>query len=130
MAEYIAGLDMSAFVLDYDHNAPGHEYLEETHFRFYETIRKVQPELPIILVSKPDFHVMDNGENMRRAVIMETFAKARRNGDTKIYFVDGNSFYTENDPADYSVDGCHPTDRGFAEMAKHIGKTLSLALGL
>lgn len=130
IADYISGLDMSAFVLDYDHNAPGHEHLEKTHYNFYKTIRKAQPDLPIILVSKPDFHVMDNGENMRRAVIMETFAKARRNGDTKIYFVDGNSFYTDCDPADYSVDGCHPTDRGFAEMAKHIGKTLALALGI
>ena len=42
----------------------------------------------------------------------------------------GNSFNTDCDPADYSVDGCHPTDSGFAEMAKHIGKTLALALGI
>ncbi len=130
IAKYISCLDMSAFVLDYDHNAPGPDYLADTHFQFYETIRESKPHLPIILVSKPDFHVLSNEENLRRAVIMETFIKARRNGDNMVYFVDGNSFYTDSDPADYSVDGCHPTDRGFAEMAKHIGKTLSLALSL
>ncbi len=29
MIEYIASLDMSAFVLDYDHNAPDADYLKK-----------------------------------------------------------------------------------------------------
>ena len=40
MAEYIAGLRMCAFVCDYDHNAPDADYLEKTHYRFYEIIRE------------------------------------------------------------------------------------------
>ena len=38
-AEYIASLDMSAFVYDYDHNAPSVEHLQNTHEKFYNIIR-------------------------------------------------------------------------------------------
>ena len=40
MAEYIASLDMSAFVYDYDYNAPTTEHYEATHDRFYRIISK------------------------------------------------------------------------------------------
>jgi hypothetical protein len=39
MAEYIATLDMSVFVMDYDYNAPNPEHLEATHYPFYKIIR-------------------------------------------------------------------------------------------
>ena len=35
MSEYICGLDMKAFVYDYDHNAPSTEYLQKTHERMF-----------------------------------------------------------------------------------------------
>lgn len=55
MAEYIAGLEMSVLIMDYDHNAPTAEHLEATHERFFQEIRRRQPELPILLLSRPDF---------------------------------------------------------------------------
>ena len=128
VADYISTLDMSGFVLDYDYNAPDHEFLNETHYNFYETVRKANPNLPIILVSKPDFY-MDYTSNMRRAVIMKTFSTARFNGDNNIYYVDGASFFTEDYVGDYTVDTVHPTDRGFGQMAKNIGLNLARVLG-
>lgn len=39
MAEYLAGLRASVFVMDYDHNAPDAAYLKETHERLYRIYR-------------------------------------------------------------------------------------------
>ena len=40
IVDYLATLEMSAFVLDYDHNAPTLEHLKNTHHRLYEKIRE------------------------------------------------------------------------------------------
>ena len=55
MARHIAGLKMSAFILDYDHNAPSVDHLLRTHESFFRIVCEAQPQLPIVLVSKPDF---------------------------------------------------------------------------
>ena len=39
MAYYIASLDMSVFVYDYDHNAPTVEHLKNTHEIFFKKIK-------------------------------------------------------------------------------------------
>ncbi len=39
ITEYIAGLEMSVFVLDYDHNAPDVEHLKNTHEKMFRAIR-------------------------------------------------------------------------------------------
>lgn len=123
LAEYFATLPMSAFVLDYDHNAPTVEHLKETHEQFYKIIREKNPELPIILVSKPDTSIV-GAEHQRRTIIMETFLNARNAGDDNIYFIDGYSFFPEDIRKDCTVDGCHPNDMGMYYMAKSIGGML------
>lgn len=117
MAQYIASLDMSVFVMDYDHNAPTLEHLEATHEKFFSIIREAQPDLPIILMTKPDF---DNGADMnalRRSVVARTFAHALEKGDRNVYYIDGEQFFGNTDRDICSVDGCHPTDLGFVRMA-------------
>jgi len=49
MAEYIAGLNMSVLVYDYDHNASTIEHLSQTHERTFKIIREKQPNLPYVL---------------------------------------------------------------------------------
>lgn len=117
MAEYIASLPMSAFVMDYDHNTPSVQHLINTHGRFYEIIREKNPELPIVFVTAPDIHQHPGVFDARRNVIMENFVRYRAAGDKNLYFVDGAAFY-QNADADYcTVDGCHPNDCGFYHMA-------------
>ena len=41
MADYIAQLPMSVFLMDYDHNAPSIPHLEATHEKFFLTIKSV-----------------------------------------------------------------------------------------
>ncbi len=116
-ARYVSGLDMSVFICDYDHNAPDAAHLEKTHYRFYELIREKQPDLPYIVISKPDFFSIDPAivreSRKRRAIIKATYDRARGNGDANIYYLNGASIYSGDKLMAASVDGCHPNDLGF-----------------
>ena len=130
MARYIASLPMSAFVMDYDHNAPSLEHLAATHERFFEIIREAQPELPVVMASMPDFDRDPVGNGARREVIVKTYAHALEKGDKNVYFVDGQSFFGNTDRDMCTVDGCHPTDLGFLRMADRFEPVLRQILKL
>ena len=131
MANWIATLPMSVFVCDYDHNTPTNEHLQNTHFRFYEIIRKKNPDVPYIMVSRPDFWTMPRDQKnilIRRDIIMSSYLKARALGDENVYFIDGISFFATTHQFDHTVDGCHPNDTGFIRMADSIGAVIKYAL--
>ena len=130
MAEYIADCDMIAFVCDYDHNAPSVEHLAETHYPFYETIRKKHPEIPYIMISKPDFFRDPSNGEKRRAVILESYNRACSSGDQNVYFIDGESLFEGDYYESCTSDGCHPNDLGFYRMANKIGAVLAQVLGI
>ena len=119
MLDYLASVDMSVFVCDYDHNAPNTDYLKATHYPLYEGFRSAQPDTPILFLSRPDINRWADGEE-RRKIVYSTYLKAKRQGDKNVYFLSGKSFYGKNPFWDFAVDGCHPTDYGFAIMAKKI----------
>jgi len=122
MAEYIAGIDMSIFVLDYDHNAPTIEHLRNTHESFFNIIRNKKPSLPIILLSKPDFSDYSFDKLHRRNIIYTTYMNAVEKGDKNVYFIDGRSLFGDEYRDCCTVDGCHPNDLGFLRMAQVIGR--------
>lgn len=119
IANYIANLDMSLFVYDYDHNAPTTEHLAETHERMFKTIREKNPHLPIIMMSRPKFY-LDSHEEKRLEIIKKTYDNAVAGGDKNVYFIDGRDLckICKNEG---TVDGCHPTDLGFFSMAQVLG---------
>ena len=127
LAEYLADQPMSVFVCDYDHNAPNVEHLEATHHRFYEIIREKNPDIPYIMVTRPNYWTaLRNPEDVmnRRDVIMRSYLKARENGDKNVYFIDGMSFSTAPHQYDTTVDHVHPGDAGFIRMADAIGTVI------
>jgi len=128
MADYIASLDISAFVSDYDHNAPDADHLAATHSNFIRIIRQKQPLLPIILVSKPDFDQAPPENIRRRDIIYATYMQAINAGDRHIYFVDGQSLFGSEYRDCCTVDGCHPNDAGFVRMAEVIGQAVGKVL--
>lgn len=130
MAQYIASLPMSAFVMDYDHNAPDAEHLRRTHYRFYEIIRTAQPELPIVMASMPDVDRDAANADARREIIMQSYLRARKNGDAKVWFVDGRSLFGARDRDCCTMDGCHPNDLGFYRMAEGLLPAIREALEL
>ena len=123
MVDYLASIDCSLFVCDYDHNAPTAEHLRATHYRLYERYRKVRPDTPILFISKPDITGDPNGEK-RLNIIRRTYQMAKKQGDNNVYFLSGKTFYGKNNRWDFSVDGCHPTDFGFYKMACAIYKKM------
>ena len=127
MMAYIAGLSMSAFILDYDFNAPTGEHLWKTHEKAYRTVRNQNPDLPILLLSRPRFYLNDE-DRERLAIIRATYEKAKAEGDRNLYFITGTELM-QYCGQEGTVDGTHPTDFGFYSMAKVIGDFLE-KLGL
>jgi len=119
-AEYIAGLDMSVFVFDYDHNAPSVEHLENTHYSFYQIVRQAHPKTPIVFISRPG---QSDDYAGRREVIWNNYRLAMSSGDSDVYFIDGQTFFEGED--DCLADGVHPTDKGHSLMAQYIGSVLA-----
>ncbi len=127
LARWMATLPMSIFVCDYDHNAPTVEHLEATHYPLYEIIREKNPDVPYIMVTRPDFWTLPRQKEhllQRRDVIMNSYLKARAAGDKNVYFIDGLSFNVLPHQYEMSVDSVHPNDAGFIRMADSIGTTI------
>ena len=122
MADYVKSLPMSVFVYDYDHNAPTVEHLDKTHERMFQAVRKANPTLPIVMMSRPQY-ARGQMELQRLAIIKRTYDNAVAAGDKNVYLIDGKELmkYAKNEG---TVDGCHPTDLGFFSMAKALKKVL------
>ena len=123
MMAYIAALPMRCFVYDYDHNAHDAEFLENTHYKGYRTVRAAQPDVPILMLSRPKLH-LTREEERRRVVIRAGYERALAEGDRNIYYIDGAELLAP-ELADHAlVDNCHPTDIGFFSMARRIAPVL------
>ena len=120
MARYLASLDMSCLVIDYDYNTPSTEWLRETYPPLFKTVREKHPTLPIIMASKPKYRL--NGADLDRLeVIRNVYEQAVKAGDENVYFVDGRELM-ELFGDDGTIDACHPGDLGFYSMAKRFAK--------
>ncbi len=122
MAEYIAKQPMSVFVLDYDHNSET-EDLKFTHWRMYETVRKAQPELPILMISNCTLYYSDEKREtmaLRRKIIENNYRRAVEAGDRHVDYLDGATMFPMLAGSDSTVDGAHPNDLGFYAMAMAI----------
>lgn len=125
MIEYLASLDPSVFVLDYDYNAPTADHLEATHEPLFKRFRASHPDTPVIMISKPLPEIYFNREHhRRREIIRTTYENARAAGDKNVYFIDGTTLMS----TDGMVDRTHPTDLGFTLMADGIEPVLRAAL--
>ena len=127
MANYIASIDANVFVIDYDHNSPTYEHLEQTHYPLYQTIRAKNPNTPIVIISSPNPEFMKRGFE-RRDLIKANYEKAVASGDKNVYFVDGETLLGKSYRDACTVDCCHPNDLGFLRMAKTIRPVLKKAL--
>lgn len=127
MAEYIASLNMSVFVYDYDHNAIHVDDLEQTHERMFKIIRDKNPTLPILMLSRPKYH-LKKSEKRRVEIIRTTYQNAKDNGDENVYFIEGTKLMAPPFSEIGIVDYGHPNDAGFYSMSKTIAPVLKKIL--
>lgn len=123
MAEYVAQLPMRALVLDYDYNAPDCAHLENTHEAFFQTVRRRQPELPVLILTRPNCEV-DSWTPQRRRIIYRTYRRAVRAGDKNVYFLNGKRLFGARWRDGCTVDGVHPNELGSYRMAQAVGREL------
>lgn len=128
IADYINSIEFSAFVLDYDHNAPSVQHLKDTHEAFYKRIREKNPDKPILMMSRPNFGYYSDDAD-RREVVKETYENALASGDKNVYYIDGETFFGEEDRTLCTIDITHPNDLGFYRMAKTILPVMKKMLG-
>ena len=128
IAEYIANLDMSVFVMDYDHNADNNDHYAASHEPFFKTIREKNPDLPIIIMTRPKHKsLLKPFEYGRLETATKTYENALAAGDKNVYFIPG---YELMDAAGQEgcVDQTHPNDYGFFSMAKRVSTELDKIL--
>ena len=124
IAEYVANLDMSIFVLDYDHNSPNPGHLKETQMAFYKTVRAKQPDLPIVMCSRPVVNLNQGDDRARFEALWDNYQQGLKAGDKNLYFVKGFEMFLPNAKAESIGDGCHPNDIGYLGMSIAIGDKL------
>ncbi len=79
-------------------------------------IRRSNPDLPVIFVSKPDSGDPERAERME--IIRRTYENAKNAGDHNVYFIDGETFFTGEEADVCTSDSTHPNDFGYWKMAK------------
>ncbi len=124
IAEYIGSLEKAVIVCEYDHNEADAEALGKNHLTFYKNLRKENPETPIIFISSPNEIYKGQVMYDRMKVVEATYKYAVENGDSNIYFVNGQQIYPDHIRGECSADAVHPNDLGSYMMAKKIFRVL------
>ncbi|MDR0856344.1 MAG: SGNH/GDSL hydrolase family protein [Clostridiales bacterium] len=127
ICDYIAGLSLSALVLEYDANAPDRAFLEQTHLPFYRRFREAQPDLPLLMLSRSCFEGSSDGKG-RRVVVKATYDYGIAAGDKHLWFLDGETIFGSVDRDACTVDRWHSTDLGAYRMAEALKPYLTTML--
>jgi len=127
MYDFLASLEMSVFVSDLDHNLYDPGQLEARHLPLYTTVREKHPDVPYIIVTRPDYHKNPKRYQARVDVIRKTYDYALSRGDKNVYLIEGRTLYGD-DFHNCTKDGTHPNDLGFYRMASVIGPVVAKAL--
>jgi hypothetical protein len=135
LARAVAEIDASCFVVDFAQNCPTVEELRERYSPFLRVIRAERPQAPIVCIT-PVFstrelysaEARDRLEAMRR-VIREAVRERHDNHDDRITLVEGHDLLGP-DGFEGFVDGTHPNDLGFRDMASGLRPVLARVLSL
>ena len=127
LAEAMAEIDASCFVIDFCQNCPTPEFLQDVYAPFLATIRAKRPWTPMVCIT-PIFSTTEIIGDVKRlpdmrTVIREVVAKRKAGGDANITLVEGYDLLGP-DEREGLVDESHPNDLGFVSMARGLGPVL------
>ena len=117
MIDYLCTLAPSILVFDYDHNARDAAFLKETHLPALRRLRQAHPDVPFLVLSKPNVHSGKEEAILRARVIEESCRILAEEGSAPIHFINGQEILEGHDAEMMTLDGTHPTDLGFYCMA-------------
>lgn len=120
MADFIAELDPSVFVIDCLPNMQVAEIRERTR-PLVKKLRQARPDTPIVLVENPMYSqglwnaAVSRSVAAKNQVFAAEFAKLEKEGVKNLHFVNGEKLFGIEGSS--TVDGVHPTDLGFTLFA-------------
>lgn len=120
-------------ILDYEANA--NETITQTLGPFIDILRKEQPEVPILIMSKIQYASAFPGSQaydllmQNRDFQMNLVRERRSLGDAHIFFLDGSKVLGD-DFFECTVDGSHPTDLGSLRIADALMPEIKKVLGM
>lgn len=131
IADVIAGVDASLFVLDFLPNATV-EQMNGRAEKFYSIIREKHPDTPILFIEDPIFthspfdiriakEIKDKNET-----INAIFQSLKNRGEKNIYFLSSKDIIGHDGEA--TVDGIHFTDLGFMRYAEVLYPMITILL--
>ena len=120
MLEYLASLDASAYIFDYNYYSDRPERILPKHYDIYATLRRAHPTVPILMIDKPSVLFAGDDYRIRSEMIRETYERARGEGDVHVAMMDAMELFGERDADSCVVDTDHPNDLGFYRMAESI----------
>jgi hypothetical protein len=126
IVDYLCTLDPCLLVFDYDHNAWNPDYLRRTHLPALCKLRAAHPEIPFILMSRPNLCSGEAQVKERINIIRESYEALLADGCGPVHFVNGLDVYHSLDSDMMTVDGTHPTDLGFYAMAKALSEVFAI----
>lgn len=121
IAEVVAGVDASVFVLDFVPNA-NVQQMKERADKFYTIIRNRHPDTPVIFLEDPVFTHTRFDQRIAREVakknqtIQAVFQSLKKRGEKNIYMIPSKDMLGHDGEA--TVDGVHFTDLGMMRYAE------------
>ena len=120
MLKYLASLDASAYVFDYNYYSDRPDRVLPAHYDIYKILRESDSSVPILMIDKPSVIFAGEDYNIRSKMIFETYERALREGDRLVAMMDAKELFGERDADACVVDTDHPNDLGFYRMAESI----------
>jgi hypothetical protein len=128
MADLLAGLDPSVYVLDCLPNLVADEIKERVE-PCVRKLRAAHPDTPIVLVEdrtmEDSFLIAGRMEYYHlkdRAELMAAYERLKKAGVRNLYYIPGEHLF--GDDGEGSVDGSHPSDLGFMRQADIFARVL------
>lgn len=124
-ADVLVDCDVDAFVFDAFSN-PSAELIEERLFPFIEKVQAAHPGIPLIFQQtirreKRNFNTQTEDFESRKMAMSEKLMKEACKKYKDVYFIYPNA---ADGSHEYSVDGIHPDDHGYALWEKSIEKPI------
>ena len=136
LAKIITGIkDPLCLVIDFEANCADNRRFRKRFPEFIRILRETHRKVPIVTISRIEFtKEFFYGEYrkdrlFKRDFQSKTVNNLRKKGDRLLYFIDGGTLLGR-DQNECTVDGVHPTDLGFINIAKSLAPVFKRILHL